>query len=81
MLGHDEGFDPYAATVASLGSGDPDENAGSLANLAEIVLACLDAVGARSVVEVGAYRGKLTTELMKWAEGVGGHVVAIDPVP
>jgi Methyltransferase domain len=73
--------DRFAEAAAGLGSGDPDENAGSLANLAEVFLPCLDAIGARSVVEIGAYRGKLTRELVRWAAGVEGHVTAIDPAP
>lgn len=48
---------------------------------AEIVLGCLDAVEARSVVEVGAFMGELTRLLMLWADTVDGTVVAIDPFP
>jgi hypothetical protein len=79
--------DPYAAAAAPFAAaagadlGDPDENAGSLANLTEVVLPCLDAIEARSVMEVGAYRAKLTGELVSWAEGAGARVVAIEPVP
>jgi Methyltransferase domain len=50
-------------------------------NLAEIVLPCLDAVGARSVVEIGAYAGDLTEVLVDWAAGAGARVIAIDPSP
>jgi hypothetical protein len=66
-------IDPYA--------NDPGRWAHSLQNLAEIVLPCLDASGARSVVEVGAYAGDLTGVLTDWAAGTGARVVAIDPAP
>ena len=60
---------------------DPDENAASIVNAAELVFACLDAAGARSVAEVGAFHGKSTRELLGWAEDSGARVVAIDPTP
>jgi hypothetical protein len=66
-------IDPYA--------NDPGRWAHSLQNLAEIMLPCLDAVGARSVIEVGAYAGDLTRVLVEWAAGSGARVVAIDPSP
>lgn len=65
--------DPYA--------NDPSRWAHSLAHHAEIVLPCLDAVGARAVVEVGAYAGDLTRVLVQWARGPGARVWAIDPAP
>jgi hypothetical protein len=52
-----------------------------MAQLAELMLPCLDAAGARSVVEVGAYAGDLTRVLIDWAAGSGARVTAIDPVP
>jgi Methyltransferase domain len=60
---------------------DPGRWGHSLANLAEIMLPCLDAVGARSVVEVGAYAGDLTRLLVDWAATGGARVWAIDPAP
>ena len=60
---------------------DPDENAASIVNAAELLFACLDAAGARSVAEVGAFHGKSTRELLGWAEETGARVVAIDPTP
>ena len=36
-------------------------------NHAEMMLPCLDAVGARSIVEVGAFAGDLTMLLVDWA--------------
>jgi len=65
--------DPHAA--------DPGRWGHSLVNLAEIMLPCLDAAGARSVIEVGAYAGDLTEVLVEWAAGSGAKVWAIDPSP
>jgi Methyltransferase domain len=66
-------IDPYAS--------DPGRWAHSMQNLVEIILPCLDAAGARSVVEVGAYAGDLTELLVEWAGGAGARVTAIDPSP
>jgi hypothetical protein len=66
-------IDPYA--------NDPGRWAHSMQNLAEILLPCLDAAGARSVVEVGAYAGDLTELLVDWAARTGARVIAIDPSP
>lgn len=60
---------------------DPDENAASLSNLAEVLFGCLDAIGARTVVEVGAFHGKSTNEMLDWAARAGARVIAIDPAP
>src|SRR6476661_3544734 len=53
----------------------------SLSNNAEFLFGSLDAAGARSVTEVGAYEGELTKLLLDWAEPHGGRVVAVDPAP
>jgi hypothetical protein len=53
----------------------------SLANLAGILFPCLEAVGASSVLEIGAYRGELTSELLEWAGGGGARITAVDPQP
>jgi len=60
---------------------DPDENAASLSNLAEVVFACLEAVEPQSVIEVGAFHGKFTAVMLEWAERHGCRMVAIDPEP
>jgi SAM-dependent methyltransferase len=65
--------DPYA--------NDPGHWGASLAVLADLVVACLDAAGARSVVEVGAYAGDLTRVLADRAAAGDGRVWAIDPAP
>jgi hypothetical protein len=60
---------------------DPDENAASLSNLAEVLFGCLDAIGARAVVEIGAFHGKSTNEMLAWAARAGATVIAVDPEP
>ena len=65
--------DPYA--------NDPGHWGASLAVLADLICACLDAAGARSVVEVGAYAGDLTQVLVDRAAAADGRVWAVDPAP
>jgi hypothetical protein len=60
---------------------DPARWGHSLANLAEMVVGCLDASRAKSVAEIGAYAGDLTRLLLDWAARAGGRVAAIDPTP
>jgi Methyltransferase domain len=60
---------------------DPGHWGASLVNVAEILFPCLDAAGARSVAEVGAWAGDLTGQLVKWADRSGARVIAIDPSP
>ena len=60
---------------------DPNHWGVSLVNNAELMIACLEAAGARSVLEVGAFAGDLTELLLEWAATVGGRVGAIDPSP
>jgi hypothetical protein len=52
-----------------------------MAQLAEIMLPCLDAAGAKSIAEIGAFAGDLTRVLVSWAAQVGARVQAIDPAP
>jgi SAM-dependent methyltransferase len=65
--------DPYAS--------DPTRWAHSMAHHADLMLACLDATGARLVVEIGAYAGELTRVLADWASERDARVLAIDPSP
>jgi hypothetical protein len=61
-----------------------EESAGwgySLANLAELLFPCLEATGARSVLEIGAYKGDLTGVLLGWAAESGASIAAVDPEP
>jgi hypothetical protein len=60
---------------------DPGEGGTSLATVRELVLQLLDVVSTSSVVEVGAFRGELTAELLGWAAARGARVSAIDPTP
>jgi hypothetical protein len=53
----------------------------SLANVRELLFGCLEAAGPSSVLEVGAFRGELTRELLEWAAGRETRVAAIDPAP
>jgi Methyltransferase domain len=66
-------FDPYEH--------DPNRWATSMAHHAELLLPCLDAVRARTVVEVGAFAGDLTRVLVAWATERGARIVALDPEP
>jgi hypothetical protein len=62
-------------------SHDPARWGASLAHSAELLLGCLDAAGARSVAEIGAFAGDLTRVLVEWAGERGARVTAIDPAP
>jgi hypothetical protein len=54
----------------------------TLANLSELVCACLDAAQARSVAEIGAEHGLFTQELLEWRARTGSaRVAAVDPSP
>ncbi len=52
-----------------------------MANFAELMLPVIEASGARTVAEVGAFAGDLTEVLVEWAEPRGIAVAAIDPLP
>src|SRR5579859_4241027 len=67
------GFDPYLH--------DPEGWGVSMGQMTELLLPCLDAVQARSVLEVGAFAGDLTRILVGWAGRVGARVSAVDPAP
>jgi hypothetical protein len=60
---------------------NPDEAGYSLGNFFEIWGACFDAASVRSVIEVGAERGRLTQELLKWAAPNDARVTAVEPAP
>jgi hypothetical protein len=53
----------------------------SLANLGELLFGCLDAIEAKSVLEIGGYKGELTSELLDWADRSGARVTSLDPEP
>ena len=60
---------------------NPNQVGYSLANVGELLTGCLDVAGARTVLEVGAYKGELTALLLDWASGSGATVAAVDPLP
>jgi hypothetical protein len=60
---------------------DPGQWGYSMANFAELMLPVLEAAGARTVAEVGAFAGDLTEVLVEWAEPLGVAIAAIDPLP
>lgn len=60
---------------------DPGAWSASLVNLAEVLIACLDAAAPRSVAEVGAYAGDLTELLLDWAAESDAEIWAVDPSP
>jgi hypothetical protein len=62
-------------------SPDSGVTAESLAILGPILFPCLDAAEARSLVEVGAFRGEFTRELLRWGRSSGASVTAIEPDP
>jgi len=53
----------------------------SLANVSEIMNPCLDAVGVKSLLEIGSFRGELTEKLLEWAEGSGAKIATVEPLP
>jgi hypothetical protein len=60
---------------------DPDQVGASLRNLADVIFPCLDAVEARSVLEVGASHGDFTSALLDWAAASSARVNAVEPAP
>jgi hypothetical protein len=60
---------------------DPPAWGYSLHNHRELILACLDAAAPESILEIGAFEGDLTEDLLAWAGGRGASVATVDPVP
>ncbi len=60
---------------------DPGGWGFSMANFEPLMTALFEAVGARSIVEVGAFAGDLTRVLHRWCEANGATVAAVDPAP
>jgi hypothetical protein len=60
---------------------DPDQVGASLRNLTSVILPCLEAIGATSVLEVGASHGDFTNELLSWARRKSADVLAVEPTP
>lgn len=59
----------------------PDLLLYSLADLRELLFAAFEAVGARSVVEVGSEGGLFTRELARWLSERGGRLACVEPAP
>ncbi len=73
---------PWTLHPACEFASDPGQWGASLINNGEVMLACLAAADARSVVEVGAYAGDLTHYLLDWASDRDGvRIWAVDPSP
>ncbi len=53
----------------------------SLAEFRELIHACLDASGAKTVVEIGAEAGTFTREFLVWAEERDARLYCVDPSP
>jgi Methyltransferase domain len=53
----------------------------SLANFAEILFPCLDSVSPAEVIEIGAYEGDFTRDLLDWGRQSRAKVTAIEPEP
>jgi len=53
----------------------------SMAEFAPTILSCLDAAGARTIVEVGAEFGGMSQRLADHAARKGGSLTSIDPAP
>jgi Methyltransferase domain len=77
----EQGEAPWTLHRACSFASDPGQWGASLINNGEMILACLDAARAASVVEVGAYAGDLTKFLLEWATPSGARVWAVDPSP
>src|SRR4029077_14903233 len=58
-----------------------EESESLLDGVSETLFGCLEAAAPRSVVEVGAFRGDFTNELLTWGTGAGVRVTAIEPLP
>src|SRR5919198_4818841 len=53
----------------------------SLGEFRDLVLACLEVVRPRTVVEVGGEGGTFTAALGEWAQGAGARVRCVEPAP
>ena len=61
--------------------GNPPDGGISLTNVRELLFGCLDAIRASSVLEIGAYEGDLTVELLAWAKEKDAEIATVDPEP
>lgn len=69
---HDETFIP------------PDDRyqwGASISDYGEVLYGCLAGAGVGSILEIGAFQGRLTEALLDWAGKNGAGVIAVEPVP
>lgn len=60
---------------------DPLQWGYSLSNVFELLSGCLEAIDAKTVLEIGSFKGELTVELLEWAETRGVKIAGVDPLP
>ena len=60
---------------------DPLQWGYSLSNVFELLSGCLEAIDAKTVLEIGSFKGELTVELLEWAETRGVRIAGVDPLP
>lgn len=60
---------------------DPLQWGYSLSNVFELLSGCLEAIDAKTVLEIGSFKGELTVELLEWAESRGVKIAGVDPLP
>jgi len=60
---------------------DPLQWGYSLSNVFELLAACLEAIKAETVLEIGSFKGELTVELLEWANERSVKIAGVDPLP
>ena len=60
---------------------DPLQWGYSLSNVFELLAACLEAIKAETVLEIGSFKGELTVELLDWANERSVKIAGVDPLP
>ena len=68
-------MDPAPETIGA------EESESLLDGVSQTLFGCLEAAAPSSVVEIGAFQGDFTRELLTWGAGAGARVTAIEPVP
>lgn len=68
-------MDPAPETIGAA------ESESLLDGVSETLFGCLEAAGAGSVVEIGAFQGGFTRKLLTWGVGADASVTAIEPLP
>lgn len=53
----------------------------SISDYGEVLYGCLETAGAETILEIGAFQGRLTEALLDWAGNHGASVVAVEPEP